>query len=197
MIVQVEESDPAWVVAARLVTEGVTESPPETIFTKTELKQSRWLRLNATWHEGFPQPEEDYQRQTYDLSDFCAVCGTGYEQRAPFQFASEPNWGRRHILQFNWVFDEFFVPPETFRGVFQPLGIESRPVVHHKTGHELKSVVQLRVKTGLLMTLINRGGNGESAPLWTQKAHGIHGRAISPRRTTPGYTLRLDSRVFW
>ena len=56
-----------------------------------------------------------------------------------------PNWGRRSILQMNWLFDEYFVKPEVWNAIFQPLGINCRRVLLHGTGQELESVLQLHI----------------------------------------------------
>jgi hypothetical protein len=56
----------------------------------------------------------------------------------------EPRWGRRSILQLNWIFDEYFVTPEVWQAVFEPRGIASRPVTNRR-GIELRTVVQLVV----------------------------------------------------
>lgn len=59
----------------------------------------------------------------------------------------EPKWGKKHILQLNWVFDEYFVRPDVYEQVFKPKGIKCVPVIHHRTGKELTTVVQLKVDT--------------------------------------------------
>jgi hypothetical protein len=59
---------------------------------------------------------------------------------------NEPKWGKKQILQLNWVFDEFFVHPAVWESVFQPLGVGRLSVVHHRTGKMLKTVVQLDIK---------------------------------------------------
>jgi hypothetical protein len=45
----------------------------------------------------------------------------------------------------NWLFDEYFVKPEVWNAVFQPLGINCRRVLLHRTGQELESVLQLDI----------------------------------------------------
>jgi len=57
----------------------------------------------------------------------------------------EPRWGRRGIMQLNWVFDEYFVRPDVWTAVFEPLGIACRPVTNRR-GIELQTVVQLVVE---------------------------------------------------
>ncbi|MBA5871277.1 MAG: hypothetical protein GDA68_14965 [Nitrospira sp. CR2.1] len=81
---------------------------------------------------------------TYDLGNYCEQCDLGRAQRAPFQMRGEPKWGRRGLLQLNWVFDEFFATPEVWATIFKPFGVECRPV-HNRKGQELRTVVQLVV----------------------------------------------------
>lgn len=106
---------------------------------------AKWLELRPSWHYGYPQPDEDnfgYRQVTYDLSGYCEECGGGKRQKAPFRIKSEPKWGRRSIFQLNWVFDEYFVRPDTYEKIFKPLGIAYREVTNAK-GTELKTVLQL------------------------------------------------------
>lgn len=118
-----------------------------TEFSKSELRNASWLNLVPDWHHGYPQPRDNefgYLEATYDLTDYCVRCGIGNKQKAPFQMKGEPKWGRRNILQLNWVFDEYFVTPEAWASVFKPHGILARPVLNNKQ-IELNSVVQLVV----------------------------------------------------
>lgn len=119
-----------------------------TKFTKKELADAAWLEWGADWHHGYPQPGEDvfgYRQATYDLSDWCEVCGIGMVQKAPFQMKGEPKWGNKGILQLNWVFGEYFVTPDVWTSVFKSRGIGSRPVLNRK-GATLSTVVQLVIE---------------------------------------------------
>ena len=142
---EVDESDPRWPTIKNYISEWELLDITSTNFTTDELKHSSWLEMGPTWHHGYPQPEDDfgYLESTYDLSRYCSKCGIEKKQRAPFRFKREPRWGRRHILQLNWVFDEFFVLPEVWESVFKPLDVPSSPVIDDRSGRELKSVVQL------------------------------------------------------
>jgi hypothetical protein len=104
------------------------------------------LVMSPSWHWGYPQPQdpEGYLRATYDLTEYCP-CGIGARQIAPFRIKRAPTWGRRSILQLNWVFDEFFVKPETWEAVFRPFGIGQREVVLHAGGTAVDNVVQLAI----------------------------------------------------
>ena len=71
---------------------------------------------------------------------FAAVVGAARLAKV----GSEPRWGRRGVLQLNWVFDEFFAKPDVWESVFRPYGVGKRPVLNVR-GRELVTVVQLDV----------------------------------------------------
>jgi rRNA maturation protein Nop10 len=144
----VGEDHPNWDALQRLFREWDVGDFVSTRFSKEEIGAAKWLNLVADWHYDYPQPDElefGYLRATYDLSEWCDACGIGLKQKAPFQMKSEPKWGRRAILQLNWVFDEYFATPEVWSNIFKPHGIACRSVTNTK-GAELKTVVQLVVE---------------------------------------------------
>ena len=116
-------------------------------FSQTECRSASWLEVSPCWHWEYPQPEDNfgYIEATYDLSDYCWQCAIGAIQKNPFRFKSEPKWGTKNILQLNWVFDEYFVRPEIWEAIFKPFMIDYYPVIHHRTGRTLQTVVQLKV----------------------------------------------------
>lgn len=142
----VDESSPAWPIIQSRLAQWDAGDMVHTEFSSAELNRARWIVVWPTWHHGYPQPNEDesgYLDATYDLADYCRICGIGLKQKAPFQMRGEPKWGRRSILQLNWVFDEYFVQPLLYEEVFKPRGIDARPVLHARTLRELQTVVQL------------------------------------------------------
>jgi hypothetical protein len=102
--------------------------------------------VSAIWQHGYPEPNEDfgYARQVYDTVTYC-ICGGGRRQIAPFRMAREPKWGRRSILELNWVHDELFVRPEVWSELFRPVGVPALAVLNKAGTTELKTVVQLLV----------------------------------------------------
>ena len=146
-VCDVAEDDPQWESVRHLLKKYETVDIPFTKFTDSELSNAKHLAMAPSWHHGYPQPEDDfgYMQLTYDLRDYCEHCGIGAKQISPFQMKKSPNWGRRSILQMNWLFDEYFVKPEVWNAVFQPLGINCRRVLLHRTGQELESVLQLDI----------------------------------------------------
>jgi rRNA maturation protein Nop10 len=145
-VLDIAESDPTWTDVQKWISKRTHFESISPSFSQVEVAAARWLEVLPDWHHGYPQPDDDfgYRDLTYDLSDYCSTCGIGAVQKAPFRMRREPRWGRRGILQLNWVFDEFFVTPEVWATVFEPHGIASRPVVK-RGGAELQTVVQLDV----------------------------------------------------
>jgi hypothetical protein len=147
VVFETDEQDPRWPAVQRWMALREVVDLVTTKFSDTELAEARWLELLPAWHHGYPQPHEDvfgYRQATYDLTAFCEHCGVGLRQSAPFHMRGEPRWGRKGILQLNWVFDEFFVTPPVWAAVFEPLGVPCRPVLAARGG-ELATVVQLVV----------------------------------------------------
>jgi len=109
-----------------------------TEFSADERKRATFLAMGA-WYHGYPQPEEfspdassridrlPYLRQTYDFSEACEECWKEGRQIAPFRMKKAPVWGRRSMLQLEWVREEFFVKPDVYECIFRPFGMGHRP----------------------------------------------------------------------
>lgn len=148
------ESDPAWEQLRKLIPKWSAEDGDDpnylgnvgTIFSEKDRDAAPFLELGA-WAHGYPMPDLDfgYLEATYDLSDYCEKCGIGARQVAPFRMKREPKWGKKHIMSLEWVYDELFVPPEVWEHTFRPFGIGCRPVLHHRSGNQLETVVQLDI----------------------------------------------------
>ncbi len=119
----------------------------KTTFSKKEMSSKDFFALDSSWHHGYPMPDDDfgYKNITYDPESCCKTCYIGKIQQAPFRMRIEPQWGTRHAMQLNWVFDELFIRREVWQTHFRPLGIDCIPVIHHKKRMELESVVQLKI----------------------------------------------------
>jgi hypothetical protein len=144
VVFDIGEDQPNWPVVARWVARRNALDLVSTAFTGAEIAAAAWLELDADWHGGYPLPDNgDWHELTYDPADYCAVCGIGARQKAPFRL-KQLRWGRRSIRQLNWVFDEFFVTPQLYEEEFAPRGIGSREV-HDRKGVPLDDIVQLDV----------------------------------------------------
>lgn len=142
----IEESHASWPAVNDLIARWGTSSFPRSEFTEAELAAAGHVQLWA-WNHGYPQPERafGYLDATYAPGSYCEKCRVGMRQHAPFRMKNEPKWGRNHILQMNWVTDEFFVLPEIWEGVFKSFGIGCQPVLHYKDEKQLETVVQLDI----------------------------------------------------
>lgn len=142
---EIDEANPSWAEVEKLVAEWKALDMVRTEFSKAELASATMLRMGPSWHHGYPEPSDEmgFLKETYVESSVCKVCGSGKVQQHSFRLKQEPKWGNRQVLQLNWVFDEFFVQPETWQRVFHPFGIACREVVHVKSGKPLETIVQL------------------------------------------------------
>lgn len=143
----IEEGEASWPKVKALIDQWNPADFVRTEFTDVERATASFLQMLGL-QKGYPQPADDfgYLKATYDLSDYCATCGIGKKQVAPFRMKGEPKWGKKHFLQLNWVYDEYFVPPSIWEEVFHPFGLGRLPVLDHRTGDELRTVVQLEIK---------------------------------------------------
>lgn len=140
----VDDTDPRWPAVRRWVRRHGGLDIPRAEFSPAEVLEARWLSVGATSHSGYPQPEDTYEQVTYDAATYCPKCGRDRDQVAPFRMKCEPRWGRRGVIQLNWVYDELFVRPDVWRIVFRPLGIGCREVLI-RGGRRLRTVVQLEI----------------------------------------------------
>jgi hypothetical protein len=144
---RVSEADPEWGEIRQRLDKWQAVDVPETSFSAGEMKSAESLAMVADWHHGYPQPEDDfaYREATYDTSGYCPSCGIGLVQKAPFRMQGEPKWGKRSILQLNWVFDEYFCTPEAWETTLCDCGFGQREVLDATSGVPLKTVIQLTV----------------------------------------------------
>lgn len=146
---KIDENDSRWLDVQALVRKFQAVDTASTNFTAAELMKARYLGIAPTWHHGYPEPANDfgYLNLTFDLKDYCKVCGVGKKQIAPFRLKKAPAWGAKSILQLNWIFDEYFVTPTVWERIFAPIGVAARPVIFDKTGEEIDSIVQLTISS--------------------------------------------------
>ncbi len=144
---EVDESHNSWHSIKAWIEKSNALDVVRTEFTNAELSNAKMLQMAASWQHGYPEPSDEmgFLNETYVASSVCKECGSGKVQQHPFRIKQEPKWGSRQVLQLNWVFDEFFVQPETWGLVFQPFGIACREVLHVRTGKPLTTIVQLCV----------------------------------------------------
>jgi hypothetical protein len=129
------------------------------IFSQPEIDAAEWLQVSVKGHHGYPQPEDCYKEWTYDLTDYCRICGIGGVQNAPFRLRSEPKARHSQFIQLNWVFDEIFARTEAREGLVGAgiTGILFVIPVLHKCNQASEQVAQMKIPT-LLPTKLEPSG---------------------------------------
>lgn len=114
-------------------------------FDDTELDNAKYLNCFPNWQTLYPESSGDsgYKNLTYDTSNYCKKSGTGLVQNSPFRVKKEPKWGKYKAFILHWVFDEIFVHIDTYKKVFEPIGIKSVPLLLFKKDTIIESTVQL------------------------------------------------------
>lgn len=179
----ISEQDPRWPKVEEVVRRNGLIGGVSTTFTEAERRQAEYLAMQPTWHNGYPQPEDDYEETSYDLTNHCATCGIGKIQKAPLRIKGEPNWGRRSIMQLNWIFDEFFTKPEIWETVFRPVGVGCLPVLNRSGAKPFETVVQLVFEKS--SPVDTTGLSFELCPVCGRKKYPPNSRGFLPRPTHP------------
>lgn len=121
-------------------------------YSKKELNKAKYLRLWLRKYSGYPQPEtinvkNSYINYTYDITNFCPICGSGLIQRDSFYLKKSFNIEKVRIGGVYWVYDTFFITNE-LRDLFVKEGfseIEFLPVKNIKTKQIIDNIVQLKI----------------------------------------------------
>ncbi len=183
-VARVDEADPIWPRAeAILRAHGASDhvASVELSFDEPERAGAAWLHLRSVWHNGFPQPEDDWPEGsgTLDLSGRCPVCGVGVRQVGPYRLKRPPKWGRRWLMGLNWEPSALFARRDVWEGALAPLGAASREVLLHRDGSVLPGVVQLVPVEGLLLD--PSGLRGELCGTCGQRRYAPPERSPYPR----------------
>ncbi len=180
---EIAENHPNWPEVWTIVRscEGAWDVP-RTEFSKTDFEAADLFVIAPARISGYPLPDMDsgYRRMTYDLTGYCADCGMGLVQKAPFRIRGEPRWGKSPILCLNWVFDEFLVHPELWKTVFRKYGVECMPVLKHRTGEPLQTVVQLAINAFATSRLVLEHTQSDTCTTCHRTKYPQHRRGFFP-----------------
>lgn len=145
------ESDDGYKAIKEFIDDGIISDLPcnaKYHYTDEEINNSSYFAIRSTHHWSFPQPEDDYKKQVYNLSDYCISCGSGLRQVGKFTMKKEPTWGEKRIMHLHWVWDEIFLNTK-----IEPLfisnnysGYELWNVHRWKSSLDLKTVKQIYIQ---------------------------------------------------
>lgn len=137
------ESDPHWLELATLIREKHAVDIFDTTFTREEILNASWLRIQPLFEQGYPQPESTWQEQIYGKSA-CTKCGVFQDQLERFRLAKEPRMGRNSFMSLYWVYT-LFATSEIITAfeAAQFRGYRTREALIHRTNQPSRTVVQL------------------------------------------------------
>jgi hypothetical protein len=84
-----------------------------TLFEESDLEKAEWFWI-TTGEFQYPLPDKDfgYLKSTFNLENYCHICGIGKKQNAPFRLR-EPKQKNSQFWGLHWEHDAIFVRPET------------------------------------------------------------------------------------
>lgn len=124
----------------------------ETEYEKADIKKAEWFIVEVGEYQ-YPQPEDDfgYLKATFNLDNYCHLCGIGKLQNAPYRLKSKPKQPNKQFWGLHWDFDAIFVRQET-RNILESEGIQgirfTNPVIH-RTNVPVDFFYQLHIDTVL------------------------------------------------
>jgi len=143
----------------RMLTEGLarrgiayTEMEYQ-VFEEGELRTADYLHVTGKAMWGYPQPEDGYERESYDVSTACPKCLQGARQVRPFMVKNRPNFGKNDVVTMFWTYDFLF--NERIKDLVKDsslTGAEFWPVFkYRKTGlrEEVRGAYQLFITSEL------------------------------------------------
>jgi hypothetical protein len=123
-----------------------------TLYEKQDYDNAEWFILQ-TGHHQYPQPENSYLEESFNLDNYCRFCGLGKLQDAPIRLKTQP---RQHNCQFwglHWIHDAVFVNQQA-QNLLAKMNLNgvrfSNPVLH-KTSEPIDGFYQLHIDNQMVM----------------------------------------------
>jgi len=170
----------------------------ETKFTKTELDSANFYAVSPKWHFGYPQPEDDFKYKliTYDPTMICSKCGAKYKQIAPFSIKRCPKWGKRNIVQLNWVFDVYFISGSLKAQLEnESSGLNFRNVNKYKTEEYFDDIFQLDINQTVDLDMSSVTAF-KTCDTCKQKKYLPHTRGFFPSPVDGDFTIAHSTQFF-
>lgn len=156
LIVEIYEDNPDWSNLNDLMIKYDASELIECVYTPKEISSAKWLRIRSKWRSEYPQPEDGYEKVTYDLTQYCSGCGCQSVQNDYFRLKRTPKWGKRNFLMIHWVESELFVHDEVVKLIMQEelKGFDFLPVLKYKSNEPLDNIKQIKVLNTLNFGMI-------------------------------------------
>ena len=146
-VAEVDDSDPRWPEIYNLARACSAWIIDCVTYSNADIESADWLLAHAVGDVGYPQPSGDngYLRETFNLENHCPRCGIGRIQRGPYRLSSEPKAKTIHFFAPQWDHQTIFARHQV-RCVFEDnklSGLAFTPIVKHRSGSPLESIIQL------------------------------------------------------
>ena len=159
------EDNPRFIELTEKVKRFEIEPQTGTIYDKEDLSKAEWF-IASTGQYQYPQPEDDYLETTFDLKDYCSLCGIGRIQNSAFRLKTEPKQLNNQFWGLYWEYFAVFVRQET-KNILEKEKIKgitfSKPVLNKKN-IEIEGFYQLHIDT-----ILNEGFDNYNAKTITCK----------------------------
>lgn len=144
-----------------------------TYYEKSDIDNAKWFIISTGEYQ-YPQPESGfgYLEATFNLDDYCALCGIGKNQKAPFRLKSEPKQYNNQFWGLHWEYESVFVRQET-KSILekeQIKGIHFSQAVLHKKNTVINGFYQLHIDT-----ILNEGFDSYNTKRITCKVNNEEG----------------------
>ncbi|PVD49317.1 hypothetical protein DC498_25660 [Terrimonas sp.] len=144
------EDNPDFDVIKREIGKFLEPQVIGTEYEKADIKNAEWYIVNTGEYQ-YPQPEDDfaYLKATFNLDDYCHLCGIGKLQNAAYRLKTTPKQPNNQFWGLHWDFDAIFVRQEA-KNILDREGIKgikfSNPVIH-RTNVPIEGFYQLHIDT--------------------------------------------------
>jgi hypothetical protein len=140
------EDNPNFVILKKEIDKFEITPQTTTIYEKSDFEIAEWFVVSTGQYQ-YPQPEDYYLERTFDLENYCNLCGIGQIQNAPFRLKTEPKQHNNQFWGLYWEYFAIFVRQET-KNILEKEKIKgirfSNPVLNKKNT-EINNFYQLHI----------------------------------------------------
>jgi len=175
----------------------ITDFQLETHFTKTEMEHADFFAIHPSWHFEYPQPKENfvYEAITYNPENVCKNCGIKLKPINSFEIKKNPKWGKRNIVQLNWIFDEYFVSCNLKNQLEKNSDIKFKSVNNYKTKIILDDIFQINIYEYIDLNM-PAGTDFEQCKICKQIKYLPHTRGFFPSPKSSNFTITHSVQSF-
>jgi hypothetical protein len=107
------EDNPNFLIVKKEIEEFEIKPQTGTVYEKADIKAAEWF-IASTGKYQYPQPEDDfnYLKATFNLDNYCPLCGIGKIQNAPFRLKTAPRQPNNQFWGLHWEYSAVFVRQE-------------------------------------------------------------------------------------